>query len=279
MPTRIIIDSTADMIPQLKTRTAVVPLTVHFDNEEYVDGVTITHQQFYEKLVETDVLPRTSQAGPDAFVSAYQAAADAGEEAVVLTLSEKLSGTYQSAMIAAQDFDNVFVVDTGSVAIGSGILAEYALRLCDEGLDARTIADRLNQAKERIRVVALVDTLEYLKKGGRISGMAAMAGGLLNLKPVISVEHGEIKALGKARGSRQGNNLLVSEIDKAGGVNFDMPVLLGYTGLSDVLLQKYIRDSEALWKHSKTELNTTIIGSVIGTHAGPGAVAVAFFAR
>ena len=94
MPTRIIIDSTADMIPQLKTRTAVVPLTVHFDNEEYVDGVTITHQQFYEKLVETDVLPRTSQAGPDAFAKAYRAAADAGEEAVVLTISEKLSGTY-----------------------------------------------------------------------------------------------------------------------------------------------------------------------------------------
>jgi len=279
MPTRIIIDSTADMIPQLKARTAVVPLTVHFDNEEYVDGVTITHQQFYEKLVETDVLPRTSQAGPDAFAKAYQAVAEAGDEAVVLTVSEKLSGTYQSAMIAAQDFDNVFVVDTGSVAIGSGILAEYALRLCDEGLDARAIADRLNEVKERIRVVALVDTLEYLKKGGRISGMAAMAGGLLNLKPVLSVEHGEIKVLGKARGSKQGNNLLVSEIDKAGGVNFDMPVLLGYTGLSDALLQKYIRDSEALWKHSKTKLNTTIIGSVIGTHAGPGAVAVAFFAR
>lgn len=279
MQTKIIIDSTVDLIPELKACTTVVPLTVHFGEEEYIDGVTITHQQFYEKLVETDVLPRTSQASPVAFAKAYKEVAQSGCQAVVLTVSETFSGTYQSAMIAAQDYEDVIVVDTGSVAIGAGILAEYALSLAQEGLDARTIALRLEEAKQKIRIVALVDTLEYLKKGGRISSAAAFAGGLLNLKPVLSVEHGEIKVLGKARGSRQGNNLLVSEIDKAGGVNFDMPVLLGYTGLSDALLQKYIRDSEALWAHSKTALSQTIIGSVIGTHVGPGAVAVAFFAR
>lgn len=279
MQTRIIIDSTADLIPERKACTAVVPLTVHFGEEEYTDGVTITHQQFYEKLVETDVLPRTSQASPAAFAKAYKAAKAEGCEAVVLTLSEKLSGTYQSATIAARDYDNVVVVDTGSVTIGAGILAEYAIGLAQQGLDARTIALRLEEAKGRIRIVAMLDTLEYLKKGGRISSAAAFAGGLLNLKPVLSVKDGEINVLGKARGSKQGNNLLVSEIEKAGDVDFDMPVLLGYTGLSDALLQKYIKDSEALWAHSKTQLNTTIIGSVIGTHAGPGAVAVAFFAK
>lgn len=279
MQTRIIIDSTVDLIPETKARTAIVPLSVTFGEKEYIDGVTISHQQFYEKLVETDVLPRTSQASPAAFSKAYKEVEAAGQQAVVLTVSEKLSGTYQSAMIAAQDFDNIIVVDTGSVAIGGGILAEYALQLADQGLDARTIALRLEEAKGKIRIVAMLDTLEYLKKGGRISSAAAFAGGLLNLKPVLSVEAGEIRLLGKARGSKQGNNLLATEIDKAGGVNFDMPVLLGYTGLSDALLQKYIRDSEALWAHSKSALNRTIIGSVIGTHAGPGAVAVAFFAH
>jgi DegV family protein with EDD domain len=279
MQTRIIIDSTIDMLPALKAQTTVVPLTVTFGDEEYIDGVTISHQQFYEKLVETDVLPHTSQATPDAFGRVFRKVTDEGCEAVVLTLSSKLSGTCQSACIAAQDYDNILVVDTGSVAIGGGILAEYALRLAEEGLDARTLALRLEQVKKRIHIIAMVDTLEYLKKGGRISGAAAFAGGLLNLKPVLAVEGGEIKVLGKARGSKQGNNLLVSEIDKAGGVDFDMPVLLGYTGLSDALLQKYIRDSEALWAHSKTQLSTTVIGSVIGTHAGPGAVAVAFFQR
>ncbi len=279
MQTRIIADSTADLIPELRARTTVVPLTVTFGEEEYIDGVTITHQQFYEKLVETDVLPHTSQAAPAAFARVFEEVDREGGEAVVLTLSSKLSGTYQSACIAAADRENIFVVDTGTVAIGGGILTEYALRLADEGLDARSIALRLEQVKGRIHVIAMVDTLEYLKKGGRISAAAAFAGGLLNLKPVLAVEGGEIKVLGKARGSKQGNNLLVEQIAKAGGVDFDMPVLLGYTGLSDALLNKYIQDSERLWAHSKTQLNTTVIGSVIGTHAGPGAVAVAFFER
>lgn len=279
MQTRIIIDSTADMIPSLRARTTVVPLTVTFGDEEFVDGITITHQQFYEKLVETDVLPHTSQATPEAFDRVFRQVKQEGDQAVVITLSAKLSGTYQSACIAAQEYDNIFVVDSGSVTIGAGILAEHALRLCDEGLDAGSIALQLEQVKERIHVIAMLDTLEYLKKGGRISGAAAFAGGLLNLKPVLAVEGGEIKVLGRARGSKQGNNLLVQEIDKAGGVDFVMPVLLGYSGLSDALLQKYIRDSEALWAASRSALNTTIIGSVIGTHAGPGAVAVAFFEK
>ena len=125
----------------------------------------------------------------------------------------------------------------------------------------------------------MVDTLEYLKKGGRISAAAAIAGGLLNIKPVLAIVDGNIKVLGKARGSKQANNLLVSEIQKAGGVDFDKPVMLGYTGLSNALLLKYIEDSKALWEDSKTSLNYTVIGSVIGTHAGPGAVAVAFFRK
>ena len=125
----------------------------------------------------------------------------------------------------------------------------------------------------------MLDTLEYLKKGGRISAAVAFAGGVLNIKPVVCVDKGEIKMLGKARGSKQGNNLLVQEIDKAGGVDFDKPVLLGYTGLTDTLLKKYVEDSKALWAHAKSELNTSVIGSTIGTHVGPGAVAVAFFKK
>ena len=240
--------------------------------------MTITREAFYEKLVETDEMPRTSQASPAAFEKVFRQV-PAEEEAVAIIISHRLSGTYQSAMIAAQDLPNITVVDGGSVAIGTGILAEYALMLADEGLSARDIAARLEEAKGRIHIIAMVNTLEYLRKGGRLSAAAAFAGELLNLKPVLAVEDGEIKVLGKARGSRQGNNLLVSEIEKAGGVDFDMPVLLGYTGLSDRLLQKYITDSQSLWAHSKTSLNATIIGSVIGAHAGPGAVAVAFFAN
>ena len=277
MKTRIIVDSTADLMPEIKKQLHVVPLTVHFGQEEYVDGVTIDHKSFYEKLIETDVHPSTSQASPAAFEKEYEKARQAGEAAVVITISSKLSGTYQSAMIAAQDYENIYVVDSGSGAIGGGILAEYALRLLEEGYEAQALAAKLEEVKKRIVIVALVDTLEYLKRGGRISKTVAFAGTVLNIKPVLSVVDGEIKILGKASGSKMGNNLLVQEIEKAGGVDFSMPLLLGYTGLSDAMLLKYIEDSRHIWEGGVSRVNYTSIGSVIGAHAGPGAVAVAFF--
>ena len=277
MKTRIIVDSTTDLMPEARARVSVVPLTVHFGDEEFIDGVTIDHKTFYEKLVETDVHPTTSQATPAGFMEAYEKAKQAGESAVVITLSSKLSGTYQSAVIAAGDYENIYVVDSGSVAIGGGILVELALRLLDQGLEAPEIAAQLEAEKEKVRIVALLDTLEYLKKGGRISKTVAFAGAVLNIKPVVSVTDGEIQMLGKARGSRMGNNLLVQEIEKAGGVDFSKPVLLGYTGLSDAVLLKYIEDSRQLWEGGLDQVRYTSIGSVIGTHAGPGAIAVAFF--
>ena len=279
MKVRIVVDSTADLRPEVKQRLHIVPLTILFGEEEYIDGVTITHKEFYEKLVESDVLPTTSQATPHAFAKAFEEAKQANEEVVCITVSAVLSGTFQSANIAAQDYDNVHVVDGHSVAIGSGILAEYALRLVDSGLSAAEIAEKLRSVCKRIHVIAMLDTLEYLKRGGRISKTAACAGTLLSIKPVVNVRDGAINILGKARGSKQGNNLLVKEIENAGGVDFDMPVLLGYTGMSDALLQKYIGDSAALWQGHLDQLSTTVVGSVVGTHAGPGAVAVAFFAK
>lgn len=277
MKTRIIVDSTADLMQEYKERVHIVPLTLHFGDKEYVDGVTIDHQRFYQKLVETDTLPMTSQATPIAFAEEYEKAKEANEAAIVITISSKLSGTYQSAMIAAEDYDNVYVVDSASAAVGSSILTELAIKYLDEGLDAKTIAEKLNEDKKKIVIVALVDTLEYLQKGGRISKTAAFAGAVLNIKPVLSVTNGEINVLGKARGSKRGNNLLVQEIEKAGGIDFTKPVLLGYTGLSDALLLKYIEDSKHLWANNLENLRYTTVGSVIGTHVGPGAIAVAFF--
>ena len=279
MKTRIIIDSTADLSDELKSKVAVVPLTVHFGDEEYLDGVTIDHKAFYEKLIESDQLPTTSQATPDSFINEFEKVKEAGDSAVVITISSKLSGTYQSATIAAEDFENIYIVDSGSAAIGSGILAERALQLAESGMEAHEIAEILNKEKEKIVIIALLDTLEYLKKGGRISKTVAFAGAVLNIKPVISVEDGEIAVLGKARGSKMGNNLLVQEIEKSGGVDFEKPVMLGYSGLSDALLLKYIEDSKYLWEKGLKDIRYTAIGSVIGTHAGPGAIAAAFFKK
>ena len=278
MKVKIITDSTADLPEALRSRVGIVPLTVHFGDQEYVDGVTIDHKTFYEKLIETDVMPTTSQAVPVAFGLQYSQLAPE-ESAVVVTITSGLSGTYQSAVIAAQEYENIYVVDSGSAAIGTGILVELALRLAEQGMDAKSIAQTLEEEKKKICVIALVDTLEYLKRGGRISKSVALAGTLLNIKPVLSIEDGQIQMLGKARGSKQGNNLLAQQINQAGGVDFDRPVLLGYTGLSDLLLKKYIEDSRHLWEESAEPLRYTAIGSVIGTHAGPGAIAVAFFKK
>ena len=278
MNVRIVVDSTADVTDEIRAKLSVVPLTVHFGEQEYVDGITINHKQFYEMLVVTDVLPTTSQPSPEAFAQVFRRAQEAGEQVVALTVSSKLSGTCQSAMIAAADFpDSVWVVDTKTVAIGCGILAELAVRLKEEGLSAEELVARLEEERDNIRVIALLDTLKYLKKGGRISKTVAFAGGLLSIKPVVTIQDGEIHILGKARGSKQGNNLLVTEIQKAGGVDFTKPLMLGYTGLSDALLEKYVLDSGALWDGHGDCIRSTPISSVIGTHAGPGAIAVAFF--
>ena len=279
MSVRIVIDSTVDVAPELAGRFAVVPLTVNFGAQEFIDGIDITHQEFYNRLIESDVLPTTSQATPAAFDAVLSKIAAAGDTAVVITLAHQLSGTCQSARLAAGEYREFYVVDSGSVTTGAGILAEYALNCADRGMTAREVAAALEEKKKDICLIAMLDTLEYLKRGGRISATVAFAGGLLNIKPVVDIKDGVIHILGKARGSRQGNNLLVQEIGKAGGIDFSQPILLGYAGLTDALLQKYIADSVSLWENGTDSLRYTTIGSVVGTHVGPGAIAAAFFRK
>lgn len=280
MSVKIVVDSTTDLAPELLNEFEVVHLTVNFGEEEYIDGVTIDKKTFYEKLIESDVMPTTSQASPEAFEKVFEKITKAGDEAVVITLASDLSGTYQSACIAAEEFSGrVHVIDGKSVAIGTAILAEYALSLAKAGAGAEEIVEKTEKIKSSVIIIALIDTLEYLQKGGRLSKTAAFAGGILNIKPVVSVEDGKINILGKARGSRQGNNFLVKEIEKAGGVDFEKPIFLGYTGHDDYLLKKYVEDSRFLWEGNVDSLRETCIGSVIGTHVGPGAVAVAFFKK
>lgn len=279
MKIRIITDSASDLLAPHRPEITVLPMTITFGEEQFRDGVDLTHQQFYEKLIEGEELPTTSQIAPAQFEEAFRAAVEAGESVVAVVLSSKLSGTYQSACIAAEEFPGkVFVVDSANATIGERILVERGLELMDQGLDAGAIAARLDEEKADIRLVALLDTLEYLKRGGRVSASVALVGGLLAIKPVVAVQDGEVVVLGKARGSKNGNNLLVQEIQKT-GVDFSRPYKLGYAGLNDSLLQKYIADSAALWEGHTAALPTGTVGGTIGTHVGPGAIAVAFFRK
>lgn len=279
MSIRIITDSAADIPQGLREDLTVLPMHVYFGQEEFLDGVNLSHKQFYERLIEEEELPKTSQISPYEFEHAYEQAIAAGEQVIVITISGKLSGTYQSACIAAEDYEGqVYVVDSCNATLGERCLVDYALRLKGQGKTAAEIAEELERGKKRIRLLALLDTLEYLKKGGRISKSVAMVGGMLSIKPVVAVVDGEVVMVGKARGSRNGSNLLVQEIEKSGGVDFSMPYYLGYTGLDDRLLQKYIEDSRALWEGHADRLDGTSVGGTIGTHVGPGAIAVMFFA-
>lgn len=279
MSVQIIVDSSVDVAERFRERLHIVPLIIHFGEEELIDGVTINKEQFYRRLVESEQLPFTSQASPVAFQKVYEEVTQAGDSAVVITLASKLSGTYQSACIAAGDFDNIYVVDSQTAAIGAGVLTEYALARAEAGIGARELASELEQKREDVCLVALLDTLEYLKRGGRISKTAALAGGLLNIKPMITVRDGEVVLIGKARGSKQGNSLLVEKIRACGGIDFDLPILLGYSGLSGESLETYVEYSHELWERGTEILDKTCISGVIGTHTGPGVVAAAFFRK
>lgn len=282
----IITDSASDLgkgeIPGVDE---IIPLTISFGDDVFEDGVNLTHQQFYEKLVESDELPRTSQATPFAFAQVYEQhlgkPEDGGtDEAVVITLSAKLSGTYESALAAARPWGaRVHVVDSTNVTVGEKALVAYAARLVEQGLSAAQIAAKLDEEKSRIRLVALLDTLEYLQKGGRISKTVAIAGGMLSIKPVVAIQDGLVAMLGKARGSKRGNNLLIQQVQEAGGIDFAMPFYLGYTGLGDELIKKYIEDSRCIWADNVEEVGYASVGGTIGTHVGPGAIALAFFAK
>ncbi len=279
MSIHIITDSASDIVNSAREDITVLPMTITFNGTEYLDGINLTHREFYEKLIEHQELPTTSQIAPYAFEEALRPVVEAGKDVLIITMSAKLSGTYQSACIAASEFPGrVHVIDSENVTIGEHILIDYALMLKEQGMDLTSIAAKLNEAKKSIRLIALLDTLEYLKKGGRIGKAAALAGSILSIKPVITIEEGEVAVLGQARGSRQGNNFLAQRVKEC-GVDFHMPHLLGYTGLSDALLQKYIHDSSELWADELDSLAVSTVGGTIGTHVGPGAIAVAFFAK
>ena len=289
MAIRIIVDSSADIEEDYARDHGIqiIPMTITFGNEEFAEGVDITRTEFFQRLVGTDELPRTSQIPPMVFQDIFQEIVTAGDTAVVITLSSHISGTYQSACIAAAPFkESVFVVDSENATIGERLLAERAWALREEGLSAADIAYCLDQEKKDIRLVASLDTLEYLHRGGRISGAAAAIGGLLSIKPVVGVVDGDVVVLGKARGSKASRNMVFEEIEKAGGVDLTRPIWVAYSGLSDKTARKYIADSLAIATEKglisspdEIEMPLTLVGAVIGTHVGPGGVAFAFFAR
>lgn len=277
---QIITDSVSDITSEeaQKYNITVLPLTVRFGEEEFIDGVTIKAKEFYDKLVESDELPKTSQITPFTYEEAYLKAHNEGNDVLVITVSKKLSGCYQNAVSSSLAFgEHVSVVDSDLATIGEKALVLKAIELRDSGLSLKEITDKLIESKNHLHFIALLDTLEYLRKGGRISAAAAIAGMLIGIKPVITFKDGAIEVVGKARGSKTGNNMLIKYVKENGPINFKEPVCLGYTGNDPHILEKYITDSKDLYKEFNGEFDITTIGSTVGVYAGPGCYAFTFF--
>ena len=281
---KILVDSASDIEEKEAQAMGItmLPVEVRFGDETYLDGVDLSHRRFFEKLIESNELPKTSQINEYRWNEAFQKLTKNGDAVIAITLSSKLSGTYACAKNAAKRFSNVYVVDSLSATTGERLLCQYALNLIDRGMDIEAVVNELNEKKKKICILAVVGTLKYLRMGGRISGAAALAGSMLSVKPVIAVEKGEVKLVGKAIGSKKGNNLLMQLMQKCGGIDFTMPYGLMYSGLGDEYLKKYLQDSSAVWeKHiaDPNEIPVYLIGSTIGTHIGPNAIGVAFFSN
>lgn len=282
MAVRIITDSASD-ISQEKAKEwgiTVLPLKVRFGDEEFLDGVTLSSTDFYKKLVETDEIPKTSQISPYDYSEEFRKADEAGDEIIYFSLSSGVSGSYQSACIAAEDFsDNINIVDTKQFCISEYIIVQRAVQLRDQGLNAKEIIDTITPELQKAHVIAVFDTLEYLKLGGRISSAAAFAGNILMIKPVITIEDGVVMVIGKARGSKNGHNMLMEFVKKTGGIDFDKPICLAYSGFSDEILKKYVEDSKVLYEGQEDKIQYAVAGATIGTYTGPGAIALAYFEK
>ncbi|MBQ1902052.1 MAG: DegV family protein [Lachnospiraceae bacterium] len=282
MSIKIITDSGSDFTPEEAKKRGVIllPMNVRFDQDEYQAGFNLTNDEFYDKLVETDVFPKTSAIAPGVYDEAFEEIQEAGDEAIYISVTSELSGTMQSAKIAAEDYEDcISIVDSRLAAAGQYILVEQALIYRNQGLSRQEIVERLEEDKEHIKVIALLDTLEYLKKGGRINAAAATIGNVLSIKPVVIFDEGLVKLFGKAKGSKNGQNKLMQFVKDNGGINFDRPFALFYSGYSDALLQKYKQDSYELYKEYPHDLPVIQVGPIIGTYAGPGAIGFAFFEK
>lgn len=279
MAVRIITDSGSDILPGEMEGLIVLPLTIAFGNDVFHDGVDLSHERFFELLVESSENPTTGQVPPFRYSQAFDEVLAAGDEAVVITISSGVSGTWESACSAAAEHtDRIHVVDSQHVSVGIRLLVEIALEMAAEGATAAQIVETLERRKHQIHFLALLDTLEYLRRGGRISNVSAALGTILAIKPVVTCTDGKIVVMDKARGLRNGRTIIADLIRKDGGFDFDLPLSIGYTGNSDKPVRAFLESCPDLWE-GKGEVPVSSIGATIGTHAGPGGFLLAYFGK
>lgn len=280
MGIRIITDTTSDISRKQaeKMDITLVPLKVIFGDKEYREGVDISIDEFYEKLIKAEQLPTTSQPSPDVFLHHFLDGKAAGDSIIVILVSAKLSGTYQSAMIAKEmaGYDDIHIIDSNTTITALRILVEQAVKLKNSGADVRRIVEFIEELKEKVALIAMIDTLEYLHKGGRLSRSSTILGTLLKFKPIITLDDGVIKVIGKERGINRGISRIIEAVTASGGIDTDYPVYFGYTAQDDKC--KLLRD-KLIKSFDLTNVNMYPVGCVVGTHAGPGGCVVTYIKK
>ena len=276
MAIRIVTDSTSDIPIEERQKLGIdiVPLSVIFDDQKYTDGYELKKPQFYEMLGECTTLPSTSQVNPDGFFDLFKSYVDAGDQVIGVFLSSKISGTCQSALIAKDMIgsSDIHIVDSRSATFGLAILVFEAIRMRDAGVSAADIADRLNKLRNRVQFLGAVDTLKYLKMGGRLSSSATIIGGMLHIKPLVSMIDGKVESIGKVRGLKAAYNEIV-QLMKAAKPDTRFPFIFGHTNAPS-MAKTFIDIVGQSFDVSGCRLLE--IGCVIGTHAGPGCVGIGF---
>lgn len=281
MGVRIIVDSASDIALAFANQNniAFVPLKTNLGGVEYRDGIDILPDVFFEKLEQNKELAHTSQVNASDFSEVFEQVVAGGDEAVVITISSGLSGTCQSAVVASEGYEGkVFVVDSLSATAGEQVLLYHALKLRDMGKTAREIYEELCTIRKSFRLLVCLETLEYLKRGGRISKTSALIGGIIGIKPILTLnEKGTLESVGKARGTKASYKMLNDGILASGGIDFHYPVVVTYAGdLKDGVLDKYFADSHDVYGDNMDKVICGQLGCVIGTHTGPGAIVVSY---
>ena len=275
---RIITDSAADFEPaELENfKIACIPLSVRLEDREYRENIDLSKDQFYELLASTGAMPQTSQPSPDLLYDQFKAAKLAGDEAVYISISSAISGTYQTALITLEDVecDDCYVVDSLNATGGERLLVEYAVRLRDEGKTAREIVAALESVRDKVVLFACMDTLEYLYRGGRISQTVYKLGTMAQVKPIIRVsEEGTIEVPAKVMGMRKGMDQMARRLETQ-KPDPSHKIYVMYTGdrtIGETLAQKIAAQGYEIPGDQIVQ-----VGPVIGSHIGPGACGIVY---
>lgn len=276
---RIVVDSSSDYpIDQLRQKNMeIIPISISLGEKTYIDGVDLKLDNLYKIIDETGDFPKTSQPSPQAFLDLFKDAKEKGDSVICILLSSELSGTCQTAFLARQmaDYENIFIIDSLSATFTIKVMADYACRLRSEGASAPEIAKKVEALKSRVRVIAALDTLEYLSRGGRISKAAAAIGDMANIKPIITLTaDGKIGILGKCLGKNKAIRFILKQLELL-EIDTDFPLYSIYSfGTNNCRHFEEMLSSQGIRRDDRLQ-----IGATIGSHIGPEAFGIIFVTR